>query len=224
MFIGSRAVSSSNTSSVFVESGFESSLPLRGRLLFALLARVTEVSSKGMGSKTGAPSSLAGLLRDPVDGPASCEVMMDGGSSSGGGELARGCTMLNRADDLDVRFRDLDDRARRERTPLGPDRRRLVGKGSMRSDAVCKLTTYSLSSLARFFRPWSSDTPAVVVTIGVGTLCVAYVDPGSLVGMKEGSGRLARSPGLLFIGSRMKVRGGGAGRISVANEKSDPST
>lgn len=141
-----------------------------------------------MGSKTGAPSSLAGLLRDPVDGPASCEVMMDGGSSSGGGELARGCTMLNRADDLDVRFRD------------------------------------NLSSLARFFRPWSSDTPAVVVTIGVGTLCVAYVDPGSLVGMKEGSGRLARSPGLLFIGSRMKVRGGGAGRISVANEKSDPST
>ncbi len=87
MFIGSRAVSGSIKSSVFVESGFESSLPLRGRPFLALLARIIGVSSKDMGSRTSAPSSLAGLLRDPVEGPASCEVVMGGGSSSGGGEL-----------------------------------------------------------------------------------------------------------------------------------------
>lgn len=47
--------------------------------------------------------------------------------------------------------------------------------------------------------------------------------PGSLLGRKEGRGRLACSPGRLFIGSWTNPNGGGAGSTAVARDKSEPS-
>lgn len=93
----------------------------------------------------------------------------------------------------------------------------------------CRIFTYAgLSVRALLRRACSPSTAPVVVIVtpiawGCCRVWVAYVEPGSVGGMNDGSGRFARSPGRLFIGSWTKASGGGAGRTTVARDSSEPS-